>query len=388
LAKSTGFTYFGIAHKSPDHLLGRFTVDNKTHPWRVLVVQAWGMGDAIMTVSLLRLIREKLGGAYVEVIVGGGATGELLRSSGLADEITILPQRTGVLEKVRLFADLQQKQFDCALVGTGLHYGYAFLARWLAQIPRVVSDRFSPLPSAVIRVRNDSKLHRFVANGMLLKAIVPDLTQDEVMHVDPNLGEAVPSRTASELAGHYGAPDVPWYAIHLGSGGQNVKRIPPELAYAIVDRLAQRKPSPVLFYIEGPSDPPFTDLPERIQRQLIRVADWSVGDLRYLLSQCDAVLTGDTGISHLTAASGGKAVVLAGPTNVEATRPWGDVHAVVTTRDPPPCMPCYGTSRFESCPYGVKCMTSIDVEDVLDAMHPRVSRAVAQPSQLTAGRSE
>lgn len=83
------------------------------------------------------------------------------------------------------------------------------------------------------------------------------------------------------------------------------------------------------------------------------------------LKQCQAVLTNDTGPMHLAAALGTPLVALFGSTSPALTAPGlpgGFHHALlqVTT----PCNPCF----LRECPIDFRCMTSISVEQVVEAM--------------------
>jgi lipopolysaccharide heptosyltransferase I len=94
--------------------------------------------------------------------------------------------------------------------------------------------------------------------------------------------------------------------------------------------------------------------------------DWSGGttlrELAALAERADLFITTDTGPMHLAAAAGGRVVALFGPTAPRRTGPWGTGHTVVRTDIE--CSPCFG----RTCSIGVRCMTGITVDDVLNAV--------------------
>lgn len=85
-----------------------------------------------------------------------------------------------------------------------------------------------------------------------------------------------------------------------------------------------------------------------------------ISDLIYLLANCEAYLGNDSGISHLAGASGGRAVVLFGPTDPRVWAPMGEnVRIVESSAD---CAPC-PRSKWSNCTEN-KCMNTIEVEEV------------------------
>jgi heptosyltransferase-2 len=58
-----------------------------------------------------------------------------------------------------------------------------------------------------------------------------------------------------------------------------------------------------------------------------------------LISRCERFITNDTGVMHLAAAMGTLVTAIFGSTNPDWTRPWGERHHVIYSREP--CSPCY-----------------------------------------------
>ena len=91
----------------------------------------------------------------------------------------------------------------------------------------------------------------------------------------------------------------------------------------------------------------------------------SLRELCAALRACDSVLTNDTGPMHLAAAVGTRVVALFGSTSPELTGPGfaGDGRAVVL-RGQAACAPCF----LRDCPVDFRCMTSLAVDRVVEAM--------------------
>jgi ADP-heptose:LPS heptosyltransferase len=80
-----------------------------------------------------------------------------------------------------------------------------------------------------------------------------------------------------------------------------------------------------------------------------------------LLTELDALVAGDTGVSHLAAALGTPVVALFGPTDPVLTAPRGRTtvltHAV-------PCAPCF----YRACPIEHPCLDGLSAARVRDAV--------------------
>jgi heptosyltransferase-2 len=82
---------------------------------------------------------------------------------------------------------------------------------------------------------------------------------------------------------------------------------------------------------------------------------------------CELFLTNDSGAMHVASALGVPTVAVFGATDDEATGPTGEWSRVV--RHPVECSPCL----LRECPIDHRCMTRVDVSDVVEAAHALVS---------------
>ena len=338
---------------------------------RILVIQPNGFGDALMTVSLFRLLRTRLPAARITALVGAPEVGAMLQEAGLVDEAALLPVGTSRLRKLAIFRRLRARRFDIAFVATMFTWHHVIAARWIAGIPRVITDCDHPLSrlSATI-VPPQPRAHRFLRNAALLRPLLGRLDEAEIRACRSQLDFAPPSPSTAALLDRLRAADGPLFGLHLGSTSQPIKRLPEDLAIATLRELRRRSPGATILYLQGAPDPAHAGLPGDLRDHTVPIVDLELSDLLHVLRACTAVLTGDTGIAHLAAAAGTKAVVAAGPTDIERTRPWGARHAIVMSPAPPACMPCYGTAIYDNdaCPRGRTCLTGIRAGDLAAAM--------------------
>jgi heptosyltransferase-2 len=80
-----------------------------------------------------------------------------------------------------------------------------------------------------------------------------------------------------------------------------------------------------------------------------------------LLSELDALVAGDTGVSHLAAALGVPVVAMFGPTDPALSAPRGPSTVLV---NPVPCAPCF----YRACPIEHPCLQGVSGAQVADAV--------------------
>jgi heptosyltransferase-2 len=84
----------------------------------------------------------------------------------------------------------------------------------------------------------------------------------------------------------------------------------------------------------------------------------SISELKAVLACSSLVLSNDTGAAHVSAALGVPTVVVFGPTEHFATRPFSPVAEIV--RHKVECSPC----MLRECPIDHRCMTRVEVDQV------------------------
>ena len=97
------------------------------------------------------------------------------------------------------------------------------------------------------------------------------------------------------------------------------------------------------------------------------VGKFTIAELPNLVAECEAVVTNDSGLMHLSAAVGTSTLVIYGMTNPDITWVYGDdpKHKIIRRSA---CVPCYGWSPLaESCTSRA-CLKNITPATVLDQL--------------------
>lgn len=254
-------------------------------PPRVLVIRGGAIGDFILTLPAIRLLRETIAGCHLEVI-GYPSIAELARGAGLADSIRSLEHRT----MAPLFA--KNAPIDDALAGhlRGFNLVVSFLydpdGLFRASMERVGIKTFIECSPRV--QSGGAHASKQLAKGLEKLAIYLD---------DEHLRRAHFERHPA------GRKRV---AIHVGSGSPK-KNWPLEHWL----RLAGELTADEIIFITGEAE-------EERGVKITTHANWHALPLTELaarLGTCSAFLGHDSGISHLAAACGAPSLLLFGPTD-------------------------------------------------------------------------
>ena len=252
---------------------------------RVLVIRGGAIGDFILTLPALQLLRETIAGCHLEII-GYPAIAELARTAGLADAVRSLEHRT----MAPLFA--KTAPIDEAL------------AEYLRSFNLVVSFLYDP-----------DGLFRASLQRVGVKTLIEcsPQVQEGGAHASKQLAKGL-EKLAMYLEDQHlhrahfthHPTDHPRIAIHVGSGSPK-KNWPLENWQQVADTFPQAE----VIFITGEAEadrgihltghPIWHSLP--------------LTELAARLSTCTAFLGHDSGISHLAAACGVSSLLLFGPTD-------------------------------------------------------------------------
>lgn len=282
---------------------------------RVLVIRGGAIGDFVLTLPAIRLMRENIPDCSVEVLGYPGIV-DLARMAGLADSVRSLEHRT----MAPLFA--RGAEIDEAL------------GEYLRSFNLVVSYLFDP--DGVLR----ENLQRLGVRTLI-----------EVSHrVEEGRGHAAQqlARPLEKLAFYLddpaprlvlGAgdrpPDQPLMAVHPGSGSPR-KNWPIEHWIRLGRELAAAFPSAKLVLITGEAE-----RDRGITREVVEswrglafehLDSLALTELARRLAGCSGFIGHDSGISHLAAAAGCPCFLLFGPTDLDTWAPRNE--GVVVRRAP------------------------------------------------------
>ena len=310
------------------------------------------IGDAVMSLPAVRGIRRLHPNSKISILVKEKVA-DIFRLEKTIDEIiTYGKGLKGKVDTIRQLRErkfkrvyLLQNAFDAALIAS------------LAGIPERVGwnrdFRGFLLTHPVAYRKEDRKIHHIEYFFQIPKRFNPTLTPDYPW-INPNIELRISARRElRELK-------RPILAIAPGAKYGATKRWESWKFIEIIKRFTDQFGSVVIF---GDKD---EDLKiEKIRELKDKVYDFTgkttLLELICLLSECDLLLCNDSGIMHLGYATGIPLVAIFGSTSPELTGPPKFAGKVVKANID--CSPCF-KSKCEH----IKCMKSIEVEDVWNAL--------------------
>jgi heptosyltransferase-2 len=325
---------------------------------RILVRAANWLGDVVLSLPTLRVLRTRYPQAHLAVLARPGVA-DLYRRESCCDEVIECRER----RTWRTARTLRRQGFDCAIV---LPNSFdAALVAWLARIPRrigfardlrgwLLSDAAPPPRTGEIPPHE-----RYYYLELLRRAGILEGAPEVDSILLDRLKEA--RRAGEDLFRQMGV-DRPVIGLSPGAQNSRAKQWMPEGFAAAAGQLASRLDAAVALFGSEAERELAQVIAEEVRRAgfpvLNLAGETSLGRFIELAAACRVFMTNDSGAMHVAAAAGVPTVAVFGPTIVEATGPVSPLARVV--REPVECSPC----MLRDCPIDHRCMHRIAPERV------------------------
>ena len=331
---------------------------------RCLVVQTAFLGDVILTVPLLDLLRHDPRISRTFIVAAPPGAG-FLEEQGVADRVVTYDKRgrdAGVRGMARVIGELRGLSADVALV-PHRSFRSAFLSLAARARRRVGFDVSGGRLLLTERVSYPAGVHeveRVAALAETLGVVLPDGRLPFALTVPEGQTEAL----AATLAGRGVDAGRSRLVVAPGSRWATKQWLPERFARA-ARLLADELSADVV--VVGTAEE--ADVGALVTKQAGSLAidltgELPLGQLLALVSGAGLVLSNDSAVTHVAAGFGRPIVTVFGPTvPAQGFAPYSDLSAVVET--PLDCRPC-GRHGSDHCPIGtLECMKGVSVEDVV-----------------------
>lgn len=368
------------------------------HPRRILVIRLDLIGDLVMSLTLIRVLKRTYPNAEIDLLAVPASAAVVAADPDLANIITYDPniwRRPKALFKWnnwRAAFALRQHLKAC-------HYDLAIsvFGEWAA-IMAVISGatrRLSFAQEGYPGFMTDSvsgrhwkpqdHLHEVDYCLALARAAGATTTEEDRVPTLTVVPQAL--QEIEQLLQQSGiAADKPLIACHVSSNNGQSKRWPIPYWAALLDKLMLEGVATVVL-TGAPND---LSLIERIiqrmkqQQQPLNLAGkTNLTQLAALLARADLMLTGDSGPMHIATAVGTPVIAIHGPTDPALSGPVSPKALVL--RNDIWCSPCYDAKGPADCRfYTTQCMKNITPHVVFDIVHQQLqaqSRLSAAPEQ-------
>jgi heptosyltransferase-2 len=337
---------------------------------RILVRATNWVGDAVMSLPALRVIRARFPKAHIAILARPWVAG-LYEREPFADSIHLLETARGVRgwTGLRLMARrLEAERFDSAILLPN-SFESALLV-WMANIPRRIGysrDGRGSLLTDPIRVpgRETALIHeRFYYLELLRRA---RLLGDQPVIDEIRLDGAPRARDAGRLrlAGA-GLPGVV-VGVSPGAAFGTAKRWLPERFAEAAARVARSAGGGVAVFGSKGEAGLCEGVAEAVRGHGVESRSFAgsttLTEFIEMAAACALYLTNDSGAMHISSALGVPTVAVFGATEDRTTGPAG-AHSVVV-REHVECSPC----QLRQCPLDHRCMTRVGVDRVVEECH-------------------
>jgi len=323
---------------------------------RILVIRGGAIGDFVLTLPAVKLLRDAFPEAHLEIV-------GYKHIIALADQRFYAPA-TRSIEYAAL----------ASFFARGAHLP-AELADYFASFELVVSYLFDP--DRVFEQNLDrSGVDIFVAGNSKITGEEHAAVQlaRPLRQLDLTLSDAAavlfPSRTDRDYAPRFLArTSVPVVAIHPGSGSES-KNWPLEQWSQLIASLLRDAMAPSLVIVGGEADQKQLRSLESVWRdQNVAFAEnLPLPELAAVLSRCALFIGHDSGISHIAAAAGTPCVLLFGPTDPAV---WAPMNPQVRVLRP-----------------ASELLTDLQSQQVCDAVHVLMRENASTPSSRASADGE
>ena len=366
--------------------LVRMAEPNVTSIERIVVRGTNWVGDAVMTIPALRQLRRLFPNAHITLATRAWAEG-LFADADFLDDLQV-HEGSGLRSVVQQVRQWRKRNFDLAiLLPNSLETALvASLARVPFRIGYATDGRQALLthPLALPEWR-ESKHEVFYYLKIIAELEWLIRREQTFLDTQPD-GSLEVSETRKSVARDFlqsrgVREDRTMVALCPGSINSRAKRWPAERYAQLADRLIDELGAQVLLIGSSAEAEVSREVSRQMRHQpLVLTGQTELDKLVATLSLVDLLVTNDTGPAHIASALGRPTLVIFGPTNPLATRPFSPFGEIV--REPPDCAPC----MLRDCPIDHRCMTAITPAAVFErarALLSDKSTLVCQPTALS-----
>jgi len=365
------------------------------------------VGDAVMTMPALRALKLANNNSKITLLVKPWVSPLFEKDPNVDDIILYEDEYKSITGKIRLSKILRAKKFCLAVLFQNA-FDAAMLA-FLAGIPERIGysrdGRGLILTKAVEFDDNSKKLHHvdyylnlLDRSGFMTQKFKPwiYLTLDERVEARNRLGELKQPVIAINPGATYGSSKR-WHPERFAEvakrvinelngsvvilGGPKETEIAAEILKSITNEFVSKAPSPSPSPSRGgPACPVGRDegegadsQPLALSSQLLNLSGkTSLRELASIISECDLLITNDSGPMHVGYAVGIPIVSIFGSTSPEHTGPVGKNDIAI--RKNLECSPCF---ERECKKNNLKCMDLITADEVFESVKKLVSSGKA-----------
>ncbi len=346
---------------------------------RILVVNPFGVGDAIFTLRILEGLKHSSHATLID-FVGNERTGEFLRTHSAIHEVYVFNRdkirsmrRRNILSwmgEYKLLIDVWRSRKYDILLDFSLGREFAFLG-YMAGIPvRAGLDYKKRGAFLTKRVPFTNYDGRPVADSQaqVLTAIgyPGDIPDGKLSFKISPAAEEAAKRFLQENGLNHGKK----LAVAPGGGrswGENAryKQWDARRFADVCRHWSTQEGGKVILLGDESEKDLIREISHEIGSPHAQMLGYALPEVMAVLGQSHLFLGNDGGLAHVANAMGVPSAVLFGPVDDKSYAPRGRAVRLALIREDVPCRPCYQNFKFPPCPNDRVCLDSLSVEKVL-----------------------
>ncbi len=355
-------------------------------PRKILILYLTGIGNTILFIPTLRVLRHQLADTIVDVMVRHEQSKEILERINCSRKIYVFNPNTHktFVEKLQFLRTVREERYDVSITTFPSNRAAFNILSFLIGAKRRIAPRYQVgyietlgfLQNELVNTNVNS--HDVKQNLSLLtplgldvnyaeEEISWDVTEGEIRYAEHVLKEA-----------HLTPKDL-LIGFHPGCSPaqENLYKRWPTKCFALLgDILVEQFGAKILVFGSNDETSLKKDVFNLMKHKPIIPETTSLLKTAALIKKCRLFVTNDSGLMHTATAMGVPTVSLFGPSDPARNAPYGRGHIVVRAYPILPCMPCnkyphyqYGGS-FVRCIYKNAhkgaCMQNITVDQVYE----------------------
>jgi ADP-heptose:LPS heptosyltransferase len=343
--------------KNIDALLGRCfsrlllqpRVDSSGTPGRILLIRPGGIGDAILLIPAISLLKLQYPEAQIDILAEKRNAGAF-RLCGHESSIY----------RYDVFSEFRQvlcKRYDVIIDTEQWYRLSAVVARLIRSDMKIgfaTNERRRMLTHGVDYSHEIYEADNFLSLLQPL-GIAPVWERDR-----PFLDIAEADRdSVAELLAVISGP----FVVIFPGASITERRWSPERFAAVASRLQEQ--GVVIVVVGGVEDRSAGEQITAACSGLNLAGRTTLAQTAAVLERASLLISGDSGVLHMGVASGVSTVSLFGPGIQQKWGPRGERHRVINHHLP--CSPCTRFGNTPSCPYGGRCIQEIEPDEVVAA---------------------
>ncbi len=350
---------------------------------RILVVNPFGIGDVIFTMSLVEALRREKPQAFIGFVCNERAADLVLMNTAIDKTYVFNRDRYRKLwkkhpflfyRKLKAFFDLLKSERFQGVMDLSLGREVGFFAR-AAGIPERVGFDYKGRGTFLTR---KIKLEGY--EGKPVAEIQMDLLRLISMKIpaEPlklSLKAPQAAVTGAEMFlkknGFHESDKI--LAVAPGGGrswGADAvyKQWDPGYFASAAETFCRARPAKVLLLGDRTEKNLLEEVKRLIKIPCLVITGAGLDEVAALLLKSSALICNDGGLLHLANALGVKTVSIFGPVDEKVYGPYGGDAARVVLTQNVPCRPCYQRFHFPPCPYERRCLSRLPVQAAVEAL--------------------